>query len=925
MKRHREEESEDEVFERRRKVHRHEKDAKDEIEDLFEENSSEHTVEEKSEEIEGWGITGGAAAGVLLEIFGDGTDYLHVLEHYSKQHRHEEEPEEKSVPEKVEIFSKIDKEEIVSKVTESLLESVFSFPKDSVEKMVAAIVDDYSLVDVISEFFHCLDTPQNHMAILQAKKLVSLYKDKERIFSQLPKIVDKNVKTVISCAHTLKTPEEYTRLVQYVYRLQSNACTAEDREMAANITQKITNVSIYYTDYAAVNSDDQIIKIETEEKEVKVVKEKIKPEVVRKKGLLHNPWIFRTAVEVGMEISEIEIQGSETVKILARTISNADMYLLQFLKNRGVSYRIILNIEETINRIAHKLDGSTHNEEDLKDAISYFIEKSAEDVCRGIEKELTLFAEEHIKIELFEKLSDILNVKAGKESIIAIWLDKGKIRYTKTEHKVGIVSNGIAQSRDELITESHTGIIALTGKGYKLKQFAKCKNKVYINEELLNAMGDLKDLSALLCKVVKNPVNAAENVLGREKKLPNVIFLQSMLRPDIAAGVFEYAVAYKRAEAQVYESSEYISLKKEVLEFLRSGGDPEVVLLDKHATCEGVRRAVKETAVPRTGWNRLGHDLAIENKIFKRAYRHCVNKLENISEVAGTRPMTKHEEFLVFNNATEEELLSLESSWTLSCGAKINMPGRVLEGTITGINQETHVRLSNGVSAVLNGNIREGLVNGQKLQVRVLGLDILNYRAIVREERKDSSTLLRAQSHWRVKSISAKLANRILKDKSFGSYVLRVSSTHPDSLILTIRITENPEKCVCAHMRVREIRDGYELEGRLFKEIESITEVYIPNYLKSFKRVMEHRKFTTESVDSIKQRLVQTKHDRSHDKYALSISKTSPGCVSFIYLRNKEEAAEILLPVVEKGLHFDRRIYAKPEDFIAVFNSSNGE
>ncbi|KAI5190576.1 hypothetical protein NEMIN01_1114 [Nematocida minor] len=921
MKRTREEESDDEIFERRRKVHRQDKDAKDEIEDLFEEVSSENTVEERSEEMDAWGISGGAAAGILLEIFGDGTDYLHVLEHYARQNSHEQkEKQEQEIAVKAEAFSTVDREEIVGKVTEALLETVSSFPKKEIEILVANIVDDKSLVKIISESFHCLDGPENHMVVLQAMRLVSLYREKDKILAQLPKTVDKRVKTVISCAHTLKTPEEYTQLIQYVYRLQSNVCADEDREMAAEVTQKIANVSIYHTDHAEIESDGQQMEKDLEDKKASLANEQIQTGPVQQKGLLYNPWIFRMAVEVGMDISEIEIQGKETVRVLANKIAHTDMYILQSLKRRGVSYRIILKKEETVEKIAQKLEGSVQSKERLRDAIAYFIEKSAEEVSRGIERELALISEEYVKISLFKKVEEMLSVKPGRESVVGVWLDKGRLRYHKTDHKGAVISSGIAHNKEGLDLSAHMGVIAMTGKGYKLKPFMKYKNKMYIDESLLSLMEETKDLSSLLCKIVRSPLPAAENVISAEKHLPIITPLQEMLQHQVAMSVFEYAVAYKRAEAQVCQTYDYVHLKRELLEFVKSGGDPAGVAVDRYSRCEEIRSAIKETAVPHTGWLRAENEPVIENGLFRKAYRHCINKLRNQSEVAGMGALDAREKFLIFNNTTEEELLSLQTSWSLFSGIKIAMEGRVLEGAISCINSnETHIRLANGVSAVLAQKAREGLVDGQRLLFRVVEVDMQQSRVIVQEERKDEKSLLRAHAHWRVKNMPAKAANRMLKDKSFGAFVLRASATHPDSIILTIRITEHPEKCYCSHIRIKEVKEGYELEGRLFKDIESIAETYVPNYLKTLKRVMGHRKFTTEPVESIKKRLVSSKQDNIADKYALSISKTSLGSVSFVYMRSREEAAEILLHVVEKGLYFSGKVYAKPDDFVNSF------
>ncbi|EIJ87561.1 hypothetical protein NEPAR06_1325 [Nematocida parisii] len=925
MKREREEDSDDEVFERRRKVHKQEKDVKDEIEDLFEENSSEQTIEEKPAEMEGWKMTGGAAAGILLEIFGNGTDYLHVMDYYVKKNQQEEERHKEYLQPKVEVYSKIDKEEIISKVTESLMEANSSFPKQDIEMLVSNIVDDKSLVDAVAESFHFLNSEKNHTTLMEARKLVSLYREKDKILAQLPKVIDKKVKTVISCAHTLKTPEEYTRLVRYVYRLQSAECTDEDRELAANVTQKITNVSIYYTDYTAVNSDDQQVKNDLEEKKMNSEKAsgEEKTKLTSEKGLLHNPWIFRAAVEIGMVISSIEIQGIENINIPASKITKTDMYLLQQLKTRGVIYRIVLNKEETVKRIVQRLEGSAPTEGELEESLLYFIEKSAEDICTGIEKELAALSEEHVKIELFNRVLSILSIKPGKENVLGVWMDKGKTRYTKVDSKGAVVSSGISMGRDGINLSDHAGIVAISGEGYRLKQYMKSKSKVYISEEMLRVIGGAKDLSSVLCHVVKNPVSSLESLLSNDGHVPSMVLMQRMLKPEVVTAVLEYAIAYKKAESEIFQSSEYGQLKKDVLEFMKSGGDPENVLIDEYATYDSIRKAIKETKVSHTGWSKPAAVAVIENKLFKEAYMHCLHRLENFFEVSGAPELSSSEEFLIFNGIPEDELLAVQTTWSLSSGITINMHGKEIEGVVTGMRQETHLRLANKVSAVLNQKVRENVVDGQRLTVRILGLDMIHYRAVVQEKR-DNKTCLRAQSHWRVKNLTAKEASRVLKQRPFGSFVLRLSLTHPDSLILTLRVTDNPEKCVLVHLRIKELAGGYELGGRIFDDIDSIVDTYVPSYLKSFKRVMLHRKFTTEPVEAIKARLMHGKCEDALDKYALSISKASPGCISFVYIRNKEEATEVLLHAVEKGLYFDKKIYPKPEDFIAMFKKSLG-
>ncbi|KAH9385338.1 uncharacterized protein NEMAJ01_0234 [Nematocida major] len=894
MKREREEDSEDEVFERRRKVHKQEKDVKDEIEDLFEENSTEHSVEEKSEEINSWGITGGVAAGVLSKIFGDGTDYLQTLEYYSRQNVPEEAAQE-DPKDAGEDAKGVDQEDLVERVSEFLQETVSSIPRKSIEKIVAGFAGGRSLDEVVMESFYCLNSPQSHLAVLQARGLVCSYKERKKIVSHLPSTADENIKAVAACAHTLNTLEECTRLLQYVYGLQSKTCTDEDRKVAVKATHRMV--------YGAGESPDAA---GTEGSSGKL------------NGLLYNPWIFRMAIEIGMEISEIEIVGGASVKLLARMVSGADMYLLQNLRARGGSYRLIINKEETVKRIVEKLRGVC-SEGALKEAVFQFVEKLAEDICQGVEKELALFSEEHVKMELLGKALSILDMLPGKEPVLGLWADRGKFRYAKVDSREAVLASGVVQGRDALNLDEHRGIVAVSGKGYKLKQLARTENKAYIAEGVLRAMGEPKDFPVLLCKAVRNPLSAIEGLMGCEKEMPAIVPMQRMLKKNAAVEVLEYAAAYKKAEASVCASPEYAQMKKEVYEFVKSGGDPEIVLVDSCASCEEVRRAVKETVVPHTGWNRPINEPVIENKVYRKAYTQCVGRLEGISEVSSGKGLGKDEEFMLYNGISEEEFLCMQTSWSLSSGAKISMPGKVLGGTIVKAGQETQIRLSNGVFAVLGEVAREGLVNGQELQVRVCGLDMLNYRAVVKEEKKGGENLLRAASHWRVKSVSAKMACRLLKDKKFGSYVLRVSSSHPDSLILTIRITENPDKFFCVHTRIKEIRNGYELEGRVFSDIESITETYIPNYLKTVRRIMEHRKFTTEPVEAIKQRLAQGKKKELSERCALSVCKTTPGCALFVCMMPGEEAQEVLLPITERGLYFDRKVYAKPEDFISAF------
>ncbi|KFG25958.1 uncharacterized protein NESG_01948 [Nematocida ausubeli] len=923
MKREREEESDDEIIERRRKVHKKDKDIKDEIEDLFEEISSDQTAENIPQANE-WRVTGSATAGALQEIFGDGTDYLYAMEYYTKKNEQEEKRHKEFKQPKPEVFSKIDREEIISRVTESLMETNTSFPKHNIEAVVGNIVDNISLVDTVSESFHCLDSRNNHITLLEARRLVALYREKDKILAHLPKVLDKNIKTVISCAHMLKTPEEYTRLVRYVYRLQSNECTDADREIAANVTQKITNISMYYTEYAAVNSDDQQIRSDPEDKGTShtASQKETKLKISRERGLLHNPWIYRAAVEIGMEISTVEIQGIENIKILASAISQEDMFLLNKLTKRGISYRIILNKEETVRRISQKLDGSAPMEE-IVEGLSYFIDKSADDISAGIEKELISFAEEYVKIELFKTLINILSIKPGKEDILSIWIDKGKTRYTKVNSKGTLISSGIVTPREDINISEHKGIVALTGCGYRLKPYTKGKYTVYIQEEVLSLVGGSKDMSVVMCNLIRNPLSALESLLSSDAPVPRLVLLQSMLPQDVPITVLQYAVAYKKAETQMHQSAEYSHLKKDVMEFLKGGGDPEAVIVDRYAECDVLRRAVKETAVSGAGWKCPETKPVLENILLRDVYTHCVNKMENIHVPVGLPDMSPDEAFLAFNRISEEDLLYLQTKWTLSCGVVISMPGMETEGIITGLRQETHLRLDSGVSAVLSGKVRPGVVDGQRLSVTVLGLDMLQYRAIVQE--KQEKVGLRAHSNWRVKNVTAKAAGRMLRERPFGSYILRPSATHLDSLILTVRITEVPEKFLLSHIRVREVPSGYEVAGKVFGDLDGLVETYIPNYLRTFKRVMHHRKFTTEPVDAIKTRLLHAKAEDALDKYALSISKTAPGCVSFVYVRNKSEPTEVLLHVVEQGLYFDRKVYAKPEDFINMIKKSQAK
>jgi len=1009
MKREHEEESEEEVFERRRKIQRKEEEVKEEIEDLFENRSEESAEEEKSEEeAEEWQVMrGNASAGVLLEIFGDGSDYLGVLESLARPLVHA--PSEKKAEAEAKE-AEVNERDAVEKTCGYLREIFGSISEDKIEAAVKGIFEGKSRTEVLEGVYHCFEGAKECTLVMRGEELREEQRVKEKIRKRFPNTEDRRVKYVEESHGRLKTPEDYIRLFRYLGYLRT--CTEEEKEVAVRITERLTGREMQReagkadgdavsggddnrggnggngvsgtdggdnragtdgsdgTDNRAVVSDNSTTP--TNDKTTPLIHGvsaicELDGEVSSKRrtkegritqGHAVNPWLFNLAVHIGIEeAGRIRLSGETSQEISLRRVSRADILLLKALRKRGVSYVISVDKKKLAMRIIEKLQeggdrdaggyaggdvnicdrdgtgdgdervrvppGEPFSGEQIEVVVTQMVEQTEKDILRRIERELVLEAEELVKISLLEKLMSLFTLRSEKHRVKGVWLTSaGVFRYTVLDQKGAVVSSGAVQGKDEVFgsrTEDESRkeeIWGMTGAGYKIKPYMKRKDVTYVREEILKMVKKSApgaDLSLSLVQFMRDPAGVFEQIVSMECAFPPLVPLENELPKEEISKIWKYAVDCEKSRRALLRSPEYQRLKKELYEYLKSGGSMHNVEAEKSSGIDAVRRSVKEAASPHTGWRDQKDDPVIQSPILRTAYKSCLNKLRGVSSRAEVE-VTPREEFCVLNKISEEELLSIEKKWVLTSGVEISVPGRVMEGTIAYLKTEAGIQLENGATGVmLKTQTKPAMQIGQRIEVEVVEIDWESGRVVVKEHKKKGDPELQALKNWRVKNVTAKGAVRLLSEKPIGSFVMRPSSTHKDSLILTVRMTEYPDECVCAHIRIKEHRQGYEIEGRLKKDLEEIVSTYVPSYTKHLKYVVAHKRFTMEPLTKIRKTVENGKSRGIF--YLFSVSRAVPGCISLVY-SSAGEIKEILPCVVEKGLFFEGNLFSRPEDLL---------
>ncbi|KAI5181853.1 hypothetical protein NEOKW01_2010 [Nematocida sp. AWRm80] len=938
MKRCIDEESEEEVFERRRKVHRQETKAKDEIEDLFEEDHSSETLqteEDRSEETKSWGVNRTANAGIFYDIFGDGTDYNYVLEILSRPRQPAVQATEPVLEAGPEAFNKFNRHETVSRTAEYILESTPTFPKEEIERFINGIIDKVPTEDLLEEAYYCMDTPANCLVFLQAQLQVEQHKKKEKILQCLSKTVDKQLKIITVCAHTLKQPEEYSRLIRYIHLLQTPGYTEEEKELAAAVTQKLTNISSCYMDYAAVNNEETSAQTETPASSIPpTTKPKIfqTPRTLSKhKGLIGNPWLHSEAIEIGMDMAKISILTTPPVQLAASKISHTDMLLLKALSKNNIKYTVTMDKDLLFTKLMTRLSDTQVDQEVLEKSVRQFIDRGVEEICRGVERDLLALGREAVKQELFSKVLQLLSIDLPKAPSTAFWLCKNRFKYTTLDSKKNVINSGYLQpTQDQYLKEesfmAKQEVHLFTGAGYKLKSILRRKDCLYVNSDLL-AMLQEKDLSKALAQFVSDPVDSFQYILDTDKPLPNLVFLQDALSETLVREVCTHALYCRQAELKAKASSEYISLRKDLQRYLESGGDICNIDIPPHSTYDAISTAIKETITPHTGWKDTKEDPVITNHILKNMYIQCIAKLRHSLQPLPYLPLTARDEFLVTNSISEQELFELEIKWTLSSGTEISIPSKVFECIVLHIGQEVQVRLSTGVTATLYTptKLRPQLQLGYRLFVTVQTIDIQHNRITVVLDQQQNKPIctLRAKEHPQVKTLSFKGSEKHLKNKPLGTYIIRLSSTYSDSIILTIKLTESTERCLCVHHRVKEASTGYEIESKHFKDIDSLITKYIPQYIRTLKAITAHPQFIREPPQQIEQMIAKKLSQNTAFPHFFSLSQSTAGGVlfQFAFSSSKPAIKQLLLYITSLGLFFNGKTYKTPADFIAYIKS----
>lgn len=920
----RDEDSEDEIVERRRKVQKQEAERREEIEDLFEDHTSSTETEEEEEPSreKRWNIGGAAKAGILLEIFGDGTDYLYVLEALSKPPPL---PPQEEAP-KQELFSKGERGEALARVTDILCEQYPHLPKDSLQAVVEGHIEQKGLGEIVEEVSPCLITARDYLGVLQARELLHAHGEKKKILQHLPQTEDPKISAVIACAHILQTPEDYNRLVRYTHLLRSSAYTDEEREIAAAVTQHLSGT------FPAENPD----KLETEtskeasaekaqdegkkEKHQSPTDDPLGALSSNKKGLVGNPWLLRAAADIGIKSATLSITADTETHTPARQISGVELLLLRALKNRGLAYKITLRKEEIYKELLQRASfGTEQQQESIAASVWHFLDRAEMEIARRVEREMSRAAEQNLKQTVFDKAVEYMGLQNTALPVRAIWLIRGKFKYYISDAKDGKTEEGFANSNEELPADDGTeeAIHMFTGTGSKMRNFLRKGNQVYVPEELLQGI-NAKNKAQALALFIRNPVQAFQHIISTEQHIPNIAPFQSLLGKKDALQMFAYAMECHKAERKAETSTDELYLRKDLLEYMKGGGEVEALKVERNMPSEGVRRAVKETAAPQHAWKDPLRQPLIENKALLRCYSHCLHKLRKTQKNPAIL-LDPRLHFQVVFSLTEQEAIALETKWRLSSGTEISLPGPVLEGTVIYIGVETVVQLDNGVTATL---LREPsihaprLLSGQRLNTRVTDIDMMQPKIFVCEVLSASKTPLRASTHWQFREMNARAAQKMLSRSPFGAFVLRPSSTHRDSLILTIRITDIPDPCLCAHVRIKEERDAYLVEGRAVSSIDELLQEYVPAYLKTAKHVLMHDHFSFQSPEKTKQKMLGAYAPGRPMPYAFSASQAVPGCYSLVFVPGEGKLREIILHISERGLVYNGKCFPRPNDVV---------
>ncbi|KAI5173086.1 hypothetical protein NEFER03_2064 [Nematocida sp. LUAm3] len=904
MKREPEEDSEEEVFERRRKVHKHESQAKDEIEELFAHSSE--SQEELSEEEEPWRIKGAAQAGILLEIFGDGTDYAYIVEAMEKERekRQKIDQKEQNTEHKEEHF---EVEEVLREATEIVKEKTAEIKEEAINEFLRDILEKQEAHERLNKLFYLLESPNELFTLFQAEQLLPSLVEKEKLFKRVPPQENEVLREITKYAKSLEEFKECSRAIRYVHLLSQKKISEQERKIALFVTKSLLNKETHeiFPNTEEVPSENN--------------------------GLLGNPWLVKAAVEAGMDLfAKIRIRGSlppqspddkttnssnsSDIVIEASKIFSTDILLLKSLKTHGITYSVEVDREKMKEHLVLKVCRD-QNIPQVEQSISQFLQRNSEEIELGIELGLIKCAEDTVKHSLFTQIFSLASIEAHNLPLLSFWVTKGQVKYREVDAKENLISIG---SPDQALLSGSRkeALYAITGKGKKLQALLKKKEMLFLPEDLLLPLALGNDLSTALSFFVKHPSISMEKIISSDQTLPHLVKYQELLRPAYIKETWKFLILCASSRKHLFSSQEYILLKKDLLEYIRSGGDIYLIDAEKETTLNALRGLVKRTPAPHTKYIPPTEEPILENKVLLHAYKECLEKL-NSSNTLPNVIFSKRTHLLNISNLTEEILHLLETTWTLSSGVELKAPGKELEGVVVYAGAEASVQLSNGVYASLRGI--HSLSVGERKVFKITDIDY-NQQKIFAEEKKSSNTSMRAETHWQVKRISAKETMRLLKEKSFGAYILRTSSTYSSSLILTIRITDTFDECICSYIQIKEHPTGYEIERKKIDTIEDIISSFIPNFLRSIKRVISHKKFSLSPIDRIKRNLKE-KQEKDAPSYAFTLAKKS-GMVILLFLGKSDTPQEHILYPCEHGLIFDSQLFVRPEDLIQYISKT---
>lgn len=164
------------------------------------------------------------------------------------------------------------------------------------------------------------------------------------------------------------------------------------------------------------------------------------------------------------------------------------------------------------------------------------------------------------------------------------------------------------------------------------------------------------------------------------------------------------------------------------------------------------------------------------------------------------------------------------------------------------------------------------------------------------------------------RNVGSREAEAELKDRGVGAFILRASRKERDTAIITLKLGDG----ICTHIKVREEGGDspvYTVDDETYSQIDEVVSIYILGYLRVLKAASKHPKF----VHSEEQGLSKT----DSIPYSFSLSRRFPGRISFKYVPGRTTREELLV-IKRQGLLYNNRVFRDLNDFVTYFKKRGG-